>query len=114
MAFDGHYGDPKRVFSGATEAEFLALSYTAKELIWWQRFFEAFRFDTQHPVSIYCDNLQTIRLLTKETLRLQTKLEHIDKHQCWLRQEVQADRLKIQWIAIAQMMADGFTKELPR
>jgi hypothetical protein len=41
-------------------------------------------------LTLYCDNQQTIRLLTQEGQKLDTKLRHIDIHQHWLRQEVQA------------------------
>ena len=64
--------------------------------------------------SINCDNLQTIRLMLKETPRLVTKLKHIDIHQHWLRQEIATGGLNIQWISTDSMPADGFTKALPR
>jgi hypothetical protein len=44
---------------------------------------------------------------------LVTRLKHVDIHQCWLRQEVQAERIAIKWAPTAQMVVDGFTKELP-
>ena len=39
--------------------------------------------------TIECDNMQTIRLLVEESMKLQTKLRHINIHLHWLRQEVQ-------------------------
>ena len=52
-------------------------------------------------------------MLTKETPKLQTALKHVDIHQCWLRQEVQAKRIKVEWVPTGDMVADGFTKKLP-
>ena len=52
-------------------------------------------FDPGHDINIDCDNLQTIRLLTKETSQLNTKLRHIDIHNHWLRQEIQEGRILI-------------------
>ena len=72
------------------EAELLALTYATKEAIWWRRFFENIRFDPGHELAISCDNQQTIRLMTKESPKLTTRLRHVDVHQHWLRQEVQA------------------------
>jgi hypothetical protein len=87
---------------------------TGKEFIWWTRFFENIQFDLEdEEPTIYCDNTQTIRLMMKETPKLQTALKHVDIHQCWLRQEVQAKRIKVQWIPTSEMVADGFTKVLP-
>jgi hypothetical protein len=47
-------------------------------------------------------------------MKLATKLRHIDIHKHWLRQEVQAKRLRVNWIPTAEMPADGLTKALPR
>jgi hypothetical protein len=101
------------VTTSSTEAELLALSLTAKDFIWWKRFFQQIQFDLEEEPTIYCDNLQTIRILTKETPKLQTALKHVDIHQSWLRQEVQAKRIKVEWVPTAEMVADGFTKVLP-
>jgi hypothetical protein len=46
--------------------------------------------------------------------KLVTKLEHIDVHQHWLRQEVQENQLQIEWIPTSEMPADDLTKALPR
>ena len=64
----------KSVTKSSTEAELLALSHAATESIWWQRFFKEVGFDTQEKQVIYCDNTQTIRLLTKSDAELNTKL----------------------------------------
>ena len=77
------------------------------------RFFRHLQLDLDEEPTINCDNQQTIRLLTKETPKLQTALRHVDIHQCWLRQEVQARHIKVQWVPTADMVADGFTKVLP-
>jgi len=102
------------VTKSSTEAELLALSHAATESIWWQRFFKEVGFDTQEKQVIYCDNTQTIRLLTKSDAELNTKLRHVDIHHHWLRQEVQERRIKIDWTPTSNMAADGLTKALPR
>ena len=102
------------VTTSSTEAELLAISRTAKEAIWWRRFFEAIRFDTDETLQIKCDNRQTIRILTKEVMKLDTKLRHVDIHQHWLRQEVQNGQINVSWVPTNEMPADGLTKHLPR
>ena len=97
----------------STEAELMAISITGKELMWWKRFFESIDFDTEEFPSIYRNNLQTIRFLTKDTLLLNTKLKHVNIHKAWLRQEVQKGTLEINWVASADMIADRLTKALP-
>jgi hypothetical protein len=102
----------RTVTTSSTEAELLALSNAAKEMIWWNRLFQAIRFNTQIPLSIQSDNQQTIRLLTAATFKLSTRLRHVDIHQHWLRQEVQQGTIHIEWVPTASMIADGFTKAL--
>ena len=47
------------------------------------------RLDYYYFVIEY-NNLNTIRLITKEIATLQTKLRHVNIHEHWLRQEHQA------------------------
>ena len=101
------------VTTSLTEAELLALSLTAKEFIQWKRLFEQIQFDLKQEPTIYYNNIQTIRLLTKETPKLQTALKHVDIHQSQLRQEVQAKRIKVEQVPTAEMVVDRFTKILP-
>jgi hypothetical protein len=63
---------------------------------------------------MHCDNKQTIDLLTRERSIFQTKLRHVDIHQLWIRQEVQAKRLRIEWLNSSDLPADGLTKPLSR
>jgi hypothetical protein len=102
------------VTTSSTEAELLALSRTAKEAIWWRRFFESIQYDPMKKLHIRCDNRQTLRVLKKEMLKLDTKLKHVDIHRHWLRQEIQTGRISVSWCPTAEMPADGFTKMLPR
>jgi hypothetical protein len=62
------------VTTSSTEAELLALSQTTKEAIYMSRLLVALRLEINEPLTIKCDNRQTIRLLVKESAQLQTKL----------------------------------------
>jgi hypothetical protein len=100
------------VTTSSTEAELLALSQTAKEAIYLSRLLCALTVQLDEPLTIQCDNLQTIRLLVQEAAKLQTKLRHVDIHSHWLRQEVQRKTIQLQWQATSKMVADGLTKPL--
>ncbi|KAJ5340311.1 hypothetical protein N7541_009435 [Penicillium brevicompactum] len=63
-------------------------------------------------MGIQCDNAQTVGLLTKETPQLSTKLRHVDIHNHWLRQAVQAGEIAIRWVPTKDMAADELTKLL--
>ena len=57
----------KTVTTSSTEAELLALSHAAKDVIWWKRFFSGIKqLDINEHFAILCDNTQTIRLITIE------------------------------------------------
>lgn len=102
------------VTTSSTEAELLAISNCAKELYAINRLFKGIRLQIPNIMHIYCDNTQTIRLLTAETPQLQTRLRHVDIHHHWLRQEVQNGNIAITHLPAQHMLADGFTKPLPK
>ncbi|KAI1685790.1 Pol protein [Pyrenophora tritici-repentis] len=104
----------KTVTKSTTEAELLALSRAGGEMEWWNRLFREIRFNPDIVSKIWCDNQQTVGIVTKAEEKLQTKLKHVDIHQLWLRQEVEAGRIHVDWKPTAYMPADGLTKVLPR
>jgi hypothetical protein len=63
-------------------------------------------------MTLYNDNLQTIRLLISEIAKVDTKLRHVDVAQCWLRESVQRGILKVDYLFTAKMTADEMTKML--
>ncbi|KAG0160465.1 hypothetical protein PDIDSM_7994 [Penicillium digitatum] len=56
----------KTVTTSTTEAELLALAEAGKTIQWWRRVLHSLGFEPDHPLSIMCDNQQTVDLLTKE------------------------------------------------
>jgi len=70
------------------------------------------RINLSTEIKLLCDNSQTIRLLTKPTAELVTKLRHVDVHNHWLREKVQDDYIKVDWVKTNNMRADGLTKAL--
>lgn len=102
------------VTTSTTEAELLALSQVAKEAIFTTQLLEELGVKLPSPtITIQCDNTQTIRLVTAEVSRLQTKLRHVDIHNHWLRQEVLSGKIKIEHVHSTEIIADGLTKALP-
>jgi len=101
------------VTKSTTEAELVAASSAGTELIWWWRLFKDIRFDPDNEQLLYCDNKQTIRLLTEATPRLKTSLRHVDIHHHWLRQETQSNNINFSYVQSTCQPADGLTKLLP-
>jgi hypothetical protein len=94
------------------EAKLLSMLHADKKLIWWIHLFQKLKFDSNQKIMIYNDNLQTIRFLISEILKIETKLRHVDIAQCWLRQSVQSDYLLMNYLSIAKMIANELTKIL--
>lgn len=102
------------VTTSTTEAELLSLSQVAKEAIFTSRLLKELQVTLSDPtITIKCDNMQTIRLVTADVARLQTKLRHVDIHNHWLRQEITRKAIKVEYVPSDNMIADGFTKSLP-
>ena len=102
------------VATSSTEAELNALGTVVMWLLWYQRFFDNINLQLNQTLTTYCDNLQTVRLMTKESPKLVTKLKHIDIKQHWLREKVEDGTVNIEWISTANQAADGLTKALTR
>jgi hypothetical protein len=96
-----------------TEAEYISAIEATKSLYWWQRVFTDIKLDPEEDLEIYYNNSTTVGLLSKESIVNHMKLRHVDIHREWLRQEVQNQRVKISWVPIAEMLANGLTKSLP-
>ena len=112
-AIDWKASKQRTVTTSTTEAELLAISEAGKSAMWWERLLHAVNLDYETDLAIDCDNKQTVDLLTREQPQLRTKLRHVDIHNHWLRQEVNAGHISIRWVATADMPADGLTKLLP-
>ncbi|KJK84936.1 hypothetical protein H633G_11239 [Metarhizium anisopliae BRIP 53284] len=102
------------VTTSSTEAELVAASEAAKEMIAAGRLLNSLRIKLDEPLHLEIDNKQTIRLLVEESAKLTTQLRHVDIYQHWLRQQVQSSRIKVRWVESKEMVADGMTKALPK
>jgi len=97
-----------------TEAEILSMTNIAKEITSVIRLFNGLRFNPEIPIPIRCDNRQSVDIINGKNNTYRTKMKHVDIHQLWLRQEVNENRISIQWVPTTDMIADGLTKALPR
>ena len=102
------------ITTSSTEAEYVALSLTAKEVITTARFLQGFKtVDMQFPVTIHEDNQPSIKIALNENGSAK-RTRHMDIRFHFIRQEVNAGKIKIEWIPTAKQAADGLTKSLPK
>ena len=94
------------------EAELLAISQTAKEVIYFSHLMQALNLIILEALTIECNNAQTIRLLVNKSMKLQTKLRHVNIHLHWLKHEVPCGSIHICWVPTKEMVTDSLTKAL--
>ena len=106
----------RSVTTSTTEAELVALSAAARELIALERFIQHMGMEQKTNMKLLCDNQQTVDMLTRKIPLLTTKMRHIDIHQHWLRQLLQREtidyEIELIWTPTSKMPADGLTKRL--
>lgn len=100
------------VITSSTKAKLLTVLQTAKETIYLSWLIKSLTLILHKALTIECDNQQTIYLLVKKIIKLQTKLRHVNIHFHWLRQEVQRRTIHTCRIPTKEMIADGLTKVL--
>ena len=101
----------KTIIISSIEAKLLIIFMTANIKMWWDRFFEVIAFQISFT-RIECDNRQIIRAFTALGASFSIKLRHVNIHRHWLRQEVQNERIIIQWTPSNTILTDGLIKML--
>ena len=94
------------------EAEYVAATHAAKELIWLHHL----KGDLSEPASkattLFCDNQAAIHLTTADNYHARTK--HIDIHYHFIRDVVQRGETSLAYMPTNDMPANLLTKALPR
>jgi hypothetical protein len=104
----------KTVSLSSTEAEYIGLTNSIKEIIWLKQILcelkRKFRDKTQ--LKIFCDNKSAICLSKNPEFHSRTK--HIDNRHHFIRNAIQDHGIDIIHISTEDMPADIFTKALPK
>lgn len=92
----------------STEAEYIALSSTACELIWLKQLADELNKNIAKSITIFCDNQSTIKLAASDAYRPRTK--HIDIRFHHIRELVENNVIKIEFVSTTENAADSLTK----
>lgn len=93
------------------EAEYVALSYAPRELVWLRRLLGELKFqDVSSQLVLYSDNEGAISFSRNQTLNDRTK--HIQVKYHFIREHVENNTISLQHISTLQMTADVMTKNL--
>ena len=102
----------KTVSLSSTEAEYMALSETARELKWVSTFVADLGFAVRKPLTIYCDSESAMALSdTKGTIH-RRRTKHIDIRHHYIKERVEDGEIKLLHVPTSEMTADGLTKPL--
>jgi hypothetical protein len=93
------------------EAELMALSEEAKEVVWCRDFLQCQLSKSVVP-RMLCDNLGLVQCLQRDSGGLQSGAKHIEIRHYWLRELICRGVITIEHVATADMWADIFTKPL--
>jgi hypothetical protein len=96
----------------STEAEYIAQTHAAKELIWLRTFLGEINVPITTPITLHCDNQGAIALSKDNKFHARTK--HIDIRYHFIREAVENDLINMQYIPTDENVADIFTKPLPK
>ena len=94
-----------------TEAEYVAATHAAKELVWLRRLFKELFSPIDGPTTLHSDNKSAIALANGGQYHARTK--HIDIRYHFIRYEVEAGCIRLIYCPTDQQTADTLTKALP-
>ena len=102
----------KSVSISTMEAEYIAASEATKELVWIKRLLkEIFENELKMPI-YFMDNQSAIRLIKNPEFHKRSK--HIDIRYHFVREKFEDDEFSLDYIPSKEMLADIFTKALPK
>jgi hypothetical protein len=93
------------------EAELMALSEEAKEVIWCQSFLRS-QTGFESPALLFCDNLGLVQSLHREKGSTHSNAKHIEIRYFWMREGVAKGSIKVEHVGTKEQLADFFTKPL--
>ena len=100
----------RTVSLSTTEAEYIALTEGAKELIWLRRFLCDITLEQSDPTSLRSDNLGAITLASDATYHARTK--HINVAYHFIRERVASNEAVLTYVQSKENPADIMTKAL--
>jgi hypothetical protein len=101
----------KNVTLSSTEAEYVAISEVAQEILFILGILDSMNIKVEHRIIVNVDNIGAIYLAQNATTGNRTK--HIDTRYHFVREYIEQGIMKVIFVRSAENDADIFTKNLP-
>ncbi|KAJ0412135.1 hypothetical protein ATCC90586_004055 [Pythium insidiosum] len=95
----------------SAEAEYMALALATQEVVWLRFLLAEMGLEQHAPTSIYMDNKAAISIATNHGYTARAK--HIDLRAHFVRDHVENDNIKLEYVPSAGQVADYLTKAVP-
>ena len=96
----------------SVEAEYMAATQSTKEAMWWRYLLSDLGIDLGGPTLVYSDSQGSIALTKNPEHHARSK--HIDIRHHFVREQVAAGTIEVDYVPTGEMVADVLTKVLPR
>ena len=108
-----HSRKAKSVALSTAEAEIAAATEAARDVVAAREMLRQMHAEQKGPTTLHEDNQACIYMSEDINSSVTSRSKHIATRFFWLREQIQADRLTMQYCPTDQMIADMFTKSLP-
>jgi hypothetical protein len=102
----------KTVAQNTTEAEYMAMTNAANQAAWYESFLTELGYEVDDPIPLHGDNKGTIDLALNPVTGRRSK--HIAIRHHVIREYIEKGTISLICTPTAEMVADSFTKSLPR
>ncbi|CDO78191.1 hypothetical protein BN946_scf184635.g1 [Trametes cinnabarina] len=96
----------------STEAEYMAISYAARQAIWMRSMLAELTFVQERATKLRADNQSAIALSKDNVYHARSK--HIDIQHHFIRECIESDTIALSYVPTDENVADLFMKALPR
>ena len=102
----------RTVAQNTTEAEYMAMADASNQGVWYRSFLGELGYDVNAPIPLHCDNKGAVDLALNPVTGRRSK--HIEIRHHVVREYLESEQISLIRTPTAEMVADGFTKSLPR
>jgi len=94
------------------EEEYIATRSSCTQVLWMKQMLRDTRVEYEEPITIFCDNSNAINISKNPVLHSKTK--HISIKFNFLREQVNKNEVRLEFVSPKDQIADIFTKPSPK